>query len=50
MELKAAHMAELKAYLLATGLEENEVTPHTHTHTHREREREREREPFFKRK
>ncbi|WP_434342229.1 restriction endonuclease subunit S [Mesomycoplasma hyopneumoniae] len=41
MELKAAHMAELKAYLLATGLEENEVTPHTHTHTERERERER---------
>ncbi|ASU14467.1 hypothetical protein CIB43_00576 [Mesomycoplasma hyopneumoniae] len=41
-ELKAAHMAELKAYLLATGFEENEAT-HTHTHTHRERERERER-------
>ncbi|QBY87601.1 restriction endonuclease [Mesomycoplasma hyopneumoniae] len=38
-ELKAAHMAELKAYLLATGLEENEVTPHTHTQRERERER-----------
>lgn len=37
MELKAAHMAELKAYLLATGLEENEVTPHTHTQRERER-------------
>ncbi len=43
-ELKAAHMAELKAYLLATVFEENEAT---HTHTHRERERERERESRF---
>ncbi|WP_462088203.1 restriction endonuclease subunit S, partial [Mesomycoplasma hyopneumoniae] len=43
-ELKAAHMAELKAYLLATGFEENEAT---HTHTEREREREREIKDLF---
>ncbi|XBO00433.1 restriction endonuclease subunit S [Mesomycoplasma hyopneumoniae] len=43
-ELKAAHMAELKAYLLATGFEENEAT---HTHTQRERERERELKDLF---